>query len=116
MFGFNFREQILRRLGINRVIKPDSRLQRFEVNGAVDIQSLAAAVGFEFFFLPRLNPAVRRNAVVLWMSCIGERYRVVCAFVCLELLIFIEKGLLPGRVLFAGNMRRLFVGKPKAMQ
>ena len=116
MFCFDFREQINGRISIDCVIKPRRRLKCFDVDRTIDIQPLAAAVGLELFFLSRLNPAVRRNAVVLWMGGIGKIDRVVYAFVCLELLIFIEKGLLPDRVLFAGNVRRLFVGKPKAMQ
>ena len=51
---------------------------------------------------------------MLRMSCIGEIYRVIFAFVGLEVFIFFEKRLLLDGVLFAGNMRRLFVGKPKA--
>ena len=109
MFGFNFREQILRRLGINRVIKPNSRFQRFEVNGAIDIQSLAAAVGFEFLFLPRLNPAIRRNAVVLGMSRISKINRVVLTLSSLNTLIGFKKRLLLDCILFARNMRRLFI-------
>ncbi len=70
--------------GIDRVIKPCRWLQRFDVNRTIDIQSLAAAVGFEFFFLSRLNPAIRRNAVVLRMGGIGEINWVVLTFACFE--------------------------------
>jgi hypothetical protein len=70
---------------------------------------MTAAVGFEFFLLPLLDPSVRWNAVVLWMGCIGEINRVVFAFACLDMLIFFEKRLLLSRVLFAGNMRWLLL-------
>jgi hypothetical protein len=53
---------------------------------------------------------------VLWMGCIGEIYRVIFAFVCIDMLIFFEKDLLFDGVLFAGDIRRLLVGKPKAIQ
>jgi hypothetical protein len=43
------------------------------------------------------------------MGCVGEIDRVVFAFVGLETFIFFEKRLLLYGVLFAGNMRRLFI-------
>jgi len=53
---------------------------------------------------------------VLRMSGIGEINRVAFALVRLNTLIFFQKGLLLDRVLFAGNMRRLLVGKSKPVQ
>jgi len=49
-------------------------------------------------------------------SDIGEIDQVIFTLACFDLLIFFEKCLLFCRVLFAGNMRRFFAGKPKAMQ
>ena len=54
MFGFDFGEQINRRIRIDRVIKPGRGLQGFDVDGAIDVQALTAAVGFEFFSCPFL--------------------------------------------------------------
>ena len=116
MFCFDFREQINGRIRIDSIIKSCRRLQRFNVDSTINIQSLTATVGFELFFLTLLDPAVRRNAVVLRVSCIGEIYRVVFVFAGPDMFIFVEKCLLLGGVLFTGNMRRLLVGKPKAMQ
>ena len=87
MFGFDFVEQIHRRIRINRVIKPGRWLQGFDVDGAIDVQSLTAAVGFEFFFLSRLDPAVSGDAVVLGGGGVGEINRVVLALGCFDLLI-----------------------------
>jgi len=88
MFGLDFAEQINRRIRIDRVIKPGRRLQSFDVDGAIDVQSLTAAVGFEFFFLSLLDPAVSGDAVVLGVGGVGEINRVVFALGCFDMLIF----------------------------
>ena len=116
MFGFNFSEQIQRRLGIDRLVKPDRRLQGFDIHGPVDIQSLTAAVGLQLFFLSFLDPAIRGNTVVLRRGRIGKINRVLFALPGLDSLLFFKKGLLLGRVLFAGNMRGFLVGKVHSMQ
>ena len=116
MFRFNFWEQINSRIRIDSIIKSCRRLQRFDVDSTINIQPLTATVGFELFFLTLLDPAVRRNAVVLRVGGVSKINRVVFVFVGLDMFIFVEKCLLLGGVLFTGNMRRLLVGKPKAMQ
>ena len=53
---------------------------------------------------------------MLRVGGVSKINRVVFVFVGLDMFIFVEKCLLLGGVLFTGNMRRLLVGKPKAMQ
>ena len=72
MLGFDFGEQINGRISIDGVIKPGRGRQGFDVDRTINIQALTAAVGFELFFLPLLNPAVRRNAVMLRVRRVGE--------------------------------------------
>jgi len=72
MFGFNFGEQIHRCLRIDRIVKPGYRLPGCHIDGPVDIQTLTSAIGFQCFFLPLLDPAVGRNAVVLRMRRVAK--------------------------------------------
>lgn len=72
---------------------------------------MTAAIVLQFFFLALLDPAVRRNTIVRRMGRIGEVNRGVLALSSLNPLIRVEKDLLLIRVLLAGNMGRLLIGK-----
>jgi hypothetical protein len=58
MLGEDFREQINGRIGIDRLVKPGRGRQRFDVEGPIDIRTLPATIGLEFFFPSLFDPAV----------------------------------------------------------
>ena len=116
MLRLNFREQINRCLSIDRIVKAGDRLQCFDIDRTINIQSLTAAIGFEFFFLAFLNPTVGGDTVVLRMGGIREIDRIIFALSGLKGLIFFNKSLLLCSLLFARYMRRLLVGKVQSMQ
>ncbi len=87
-----------------------------------ELGNLALCIALAVTLLQAILPLVgAARGIPAWITFAHPAARVqallvIFAFICLCLLIFVQKGQLSFRVLFAGNMRRFFVGKSKAMQ